>query len=78
MVVADLKIGGWQFSPLKDKTGQVIGTNLFFVQSADPGGNIPKALANKKAPSLVLETIKRLCKLLKARKQKLGLSGYFD
>lgn len=49
--LARLFVAGWHFSPETDNEDVVIGTKIFYVQSADPGGIIPSSVANMTAPS---------------------------
>lgn len=44
-------LAGWNFAPALDSSGDEIGTNIFYISSADAGGNIPQALQNKAGPS---------------------------
>ena len=47
---ATIHVGGYKFIPVKNESGEVIGTSLFNVQSSDPGGNIPSTITNSVAP----------------------------
>lgn len=50
-VIAKLFIAGWHFTPVEDSCGDIVGTKIVYLQSADAGGNIPSAVANKAGPS---------------------------
>ena len=51
LVKAQLFIAGWQFIPVEDACGEVIGTKIFYLQSADAGGNIPSFVQNMAGPN---------------------------
>jgi hypothetical protein len=34
-------VAGWEFLPVLDSEGNLIGTQIFYVSNADAGGNIP-------------------------------------
>ena len=37
-------IGGWILTPIKDGSGAITGTHMWFINCANVGGNIPEAL----------------------------------
>ena len=51
LVKAQLFVAGWQFIPVEDACGEVIGTKIFYLQSADAGGNIPSFVQNMAGPN---------------------------
>lgn len=51
LVKAQLFVAGWQFIPVEDSCGEVIGTKIFYLQSADAGGNIPSFVQNMAGPN---------------------------
>ena len=42
LVLATQYVGGWIIKPVKDDSGNVIGSNLLYLNSSDANGNIPK------------------------------------
>jgi hypothetical protein len=40
-VLAKLFVSGWHFKPVHSPEGEIIGTKIHYVISADAGGNIP-------------------------------------
>jgi hypothetical protein len=43
-VLAKLFVSGWHFMPLTSPEGEIIGTKIHYVISADAGGNIPQTI----------------------------------
>ena len=53
-VLATQHIGGWIVSPIKDDGGNVVATNLKYVNSSDAGGNIPQFIQKSKGPETAI------------------------
>lgn len=67
LCLARLFIAGWHFAPVKSSDGQIKGTKICYLQSADAGGNIPSALQNKAGPKQAKDTALNLITMIKQR-----------
>lgn len=63
-------LAGWNFAPAYDSSGNEVGTNIYYISSADAGGNIPQTLQNKAGPSQSQTVITNLVSLVVKRRQE--------
>ena len=57
-------ITAWQFKPLKDESGKTIGSSITYMFSANPGGNITKAMTESQGPKTAINAVKGIIKHL--------------
>lgn len=56
-VLASVFVSSWWIKPIKNEAGEVIGTNMQYLNSSNAGGNIPEFLQNKKGPGVALDAM---------------------
>ena len=63
--------------PLTSPEGEIIGTKIHYVISADAGGNIPQTIQNMVGPGQGLTVVKNLYAFIKKREDDKKAENYF-
>ena len=68
LVLSTLFLSAWHVSPVKNEAGEVTGTHVYYLYSADANGNIPQMIQNKTGPKIAIDAMQSAVKFLLKRK----------
>ena len=57
LVLSTLFLSAWHVSPIKDGEGNITGTHVYYLYSADANGSIPQMIQNKTGPKIAVDAL---------------------